>query len=77
MTLTLEADAFLESACRETGLDDLGVGGWRANLDALVDSLNHKAALSATGVELVWQWMARRVLDEMGVDGVHPAPARR
>jgi hypothetical protein len=67
MSRTIEADAFLETAFRETGLEDMGIAGWRANLDVLVDSLNREAALSETGKQLVWQWVLRRLRNRLAV----------
>src|SRR5262245_44417482 len=67
MSRNVEADAFPEAAVRETGLEDMGVAGWRENLDVLVESLNREAALSATGEQLVWQWMMRRLRNRLAV----------
>jgi hypothetical protein len=67
MSRTLKAEPFIEAACRETGLEDFGIPGWRENLDALIDSLNREAALSETGAQLVWQWMLRRLTNRLRV----------
>lgn len=80
MPRQVSANAFLEAAHGETGLEDLGVPGWRENLDVLVDSLNREAALSETGEHLVRQWMLRRLRNRLAVveyRSRHPELARQ
>jgi hypothetical protein len=67
MSRTIEAQAFIDAACRQTGLEDFGIEGWRENLDALIDSFNREAALSAVGEQLVGQWMLRRLTNRLRV----------
>ena len=67
MSYPVVADELLDAAFRDTGLSDLGVPGWLENLDALVDSLNREAGLSAIGRDLVDQWMKRRLHNRLEV----------
>lgn len=67
MSRTVHADAFVDAACRNTGLSDFGIPGWRENLDALCTSLNEEADLSELGVEMTWQWMLRRLENRLRV----------
>jgi hypothetical protein len=48
-------------------LHDFGIEGWLPNLEALEDSLNHEAALSELGEQLVGQWMLRRLENRLRV----------
>ena len=67
MSRTVHADAFVDAACRNTGLADFGIPGWRENLDVLCSSLNEEADLSELGVEMTWQWMLRRLENRLRV----------
>lgn len=46
------ADALVDAAIAETGLDDFGEGAWRDGLDVFCDALNGEANLNATGVAI-------------------------
>ena len=67
MSRTVLPEAFVDAARKSTALEDLGIAGWRENLDVLCASLNEEAALSELGEQLVWQWMLRRLENRLRV----------
>ena len=51
--LMMDADALVEAAVVETGLEDFGGTSWREGLDRLVTSLNAEATLTQGGEEIL------------------------
>jgi hypothetical protein len=50
--VTLSADALVDAATADTGLDDFGPGAWRDGLDVFCDALRDEAALNDIGVAM-------------------------
>lgn len=50
--LVFSAESLLASARDQTGLKDMGAGGWQEGLDRLVDSLGREARLSEVGEQI-------------------------
>ena len=49
----MDADALIEAACVETGLEDFGGASWREGLLVLVSALNEEASLTDGGEQIL------------------------
>ena len=66
-TPVLPADALIERATAETGLDDFGTTPWRDGLDVLLESATKEADLNALGVDILQSWVHERLTNRLKV----------
>ena len=74
------AEALVDAAVTETGLDDFGDWAWRDGLDALIASIGADASLNDTGRFILRAWTHDRLVNRLRVVAWlrgHPEVSRR